>query len=45
MDPARLIDGYKHLYPDKDYHTIYFGEIVYCCSTGGKKRAVRAERA
>jgi flavin reductase (DIM6/NTAB) family NADH-FMN oxidoreductase RutF len=44
MDPARLIDAYKHLYPGKDYHTIYFGEIVYC-STGGKKRAKRALRA
>jgi len=40
MDPARLIDAYKHLYPDKDYHTIYFGEIVYCYSTDGKKRGV-----
>jgi len=45
MDPARLIDAYKHLYPDKDYHTIYFGEIVYCYSTGDKKRVRRATRA
>lgn len=38
MDPARLVDAYKHLYPDKDYHTLYFGEIVYCYSKDGKKR-------
>ena len=37
LDPARLIDAYKHLYPEKDYHTIYFGEIMYCYQTGGKK--------
>jgi len=32
MEPNNLIDSYKHLYPQKDYHTIYYGEIVYCFS-------------
>jgi len=32
-DPQLLVDAYKHLYPDKDYHTFYFGEIRYCYST------------
>jgi flavin reductase (DIM6/NTAB) family NADH-FMN oxidoreductase RutF len=41
MDPARLIDACKHLYPGKDFHTIYFGEIVYCYSTGNIKRVMR----
>ena len=29
MDPRFLIDEYEKLYPDKDYHTLYFGEILY----------------
>ncbi len=33
IDPSALIDSYKHLYPNKDYHTIYYGEIAYCYST------------
>ena len=33
LDPSYLIEAYKHLYPEKDFHTLYFGEIVYCCST------------
>ncbi len=37
MDPSFLIEGYKHLYPNKDYHTLYFGEIVYCYSTVDEK--------
>jgi flavin reductase (DIM6/NTAB) family NADH-FMN oxidoreductase RutF len=37
LDPAHLIESYKHLYPDKDYHTLYFGEIVYCYSTEDEK--------
>jgi flavin reductase (DIM6/NTAB) family NADH-FMN oxidoreductase RutF len=40
IDPALLVDKYKHLYPEKDFHTIYFGEIVYCYSNeeeAGKK--------
>ena len=31
MDPAYLDNGYDtELYPEKDYHTLYFGEIVDC---------------
>jgi len=30
MDPAFLIDEYEKLYPAKDYHTLYFGEILDC---------------
>jgi len=31
MDPAFLDAGYnKDIYPDKDFHTLYFGEIVAC---------------
>jgi flavin reductase (DIM6/NTAB) family NADH-FMN oxidoreductase RutF len=30
VDPIHLEESYKHLYPAKDYHTIYYGEIVYC---------------
>ena len=31
MDPADLDKDYDAaLYPDKDYHTLYFGEIVDC---------------
>ncbi|MBN1127878.1 MAG: flavin reductase family protein [Chitinispirillaceae bacterium] len=33
LDPASLIESYKHLYPEKDFHTLYFGEIVYCYSS------------
>ena len=33
LNSANLIDSYKHLYPNKDYHTLYYGEIVYCYST------------
>ena len=33
VDPSRLVDSYKRLYPAGDYHTVYYGEIVYCCST------------
>jgi flavin reductase (DIM6/NTAB) family NADH-FMN oxidoreductase RutF len=29
MDPKNLVESYGHLYPEKDYHTIYFGEIRY----------------
>ncbi len=38
MDPSQLIDAYKHLYPEKDYHSIYFGEIVYAYSTEGERK-------
>lgn len=31
MDPAFLDAGYdRFLYPQKDYHTLYFGEILAC---------------
>jgi flavin reductase (DIM6/NTAB) family NADH-FMN oxidoreductase RutF len=30
MDPALLNPSYESLYPEKDYHTLYFGEIVAC---------------
>jgi flavin reductase (DIM6/NTAB) family NADH-FMN oxidoreductase RutF len=34
MDPAFLDAGYdRFLYPQKDYHTLYFGEILACYET------------
>ncbi|MDA8124356.1 MAG: flavin reductase family protein [Deltaproteobacteria bacterium] len=34
MDPALLDKGYDaSFYPQKDYHTLYFGEIVACYET------------
>ena len=30
IDPARLTREYDPLYPEKDYHTLYFGEIQAC---------------
>jgi flavin reductase (DIM6/NTAB) family NADH-FMN oxidoreductase RutF len=30
IDPARLTRDYDALYPEKDYHTLYFGEIQAC---------------
>ena len=33
MDPARLDPALEKLYPAKDYHTLYFGEIVECYAT------------
>ena len=30
MDPKFLISEYEGLYPQKDYHTLYFGEILAC---------------
>ena len=34
MDPAHLDEGYDSaLYPKKDYHTLYFGEILACYET------------
>jgi len=29
VDPKHLVESYTHLYPAKDYHTIYYGEIRY----------------
>lgn len=33
MDPARMDPALDKLYPAKDYHTLYFGEIVACYDT------------
>jgi flavin reductase (DIM6/NTAB) family NADH-FMN oxidoreductase RutF len=30
MDPALLNANFESLYPEKDYHTLYFGEILAC---------------
>ena len=30
MDPALLDAEYQQLYPVKDFHTLYFGEIMEC---------------
>jgi len=38
IDPSVLAESYKHLYPEKDHHTIYYGEIVYCYSTEDEKK-------
>jgi len=33
MNPALLDEALEDLYPAKDYHTLYFGEIVACYET------------
>ena len=33
MDPSHLSEDLADLYPEKDYHTLYFGEIVACYQT------------
>jgi flavin reductase (DIM6/NTAB) family NADH-FMN oxidoreductase RutF len=34
MDPAHFDKGYDlSLYPKKDYHTLYFGEVLACYET------------
>ena len=33
MDPSHLAPDLKSLYPEQDYHTLYFGEIVACYRT------------
>lgn len=33
MDPANLAADFHHLYPEKDYHTLYYGEIKACYET------------
>lgn len=33
MDPTFLDPEYEKLYPNKDYHTLYFGEILECYET------------
>lgn len=30
IDPVHLEESYKHLYPVPDFHTMYYGEIVFC---------------
>lgn len=30
MDPKHLVPAYDAIYPQKDYHTIYYGEIKKC---------------
>jgi len=34
IDPAQLSRDYEPLYPEKDYHTLYFGEIQACYEIG-----------
>jgi flavin reductase (DIM6/NTAB) family NADH-FMN oxidoreductase RutF len=36
MDPANLVESYHALYPKKDFHTLYFGEIVQAYSAGSE---------
>lgn len=33
MDPAMLDKNFTKLYPENDYHTLYFGEIMACYET------------
>ena len=33
MDPTNMTDDFEALYPDTDYHTLYFGEITACYQT------------
>ena len=33
MDPALLDNDFESLYPEKDYHTLYFGQILSCYET------------
>jgi flavin reductase (DIM6/NTAB) family NADH-FMN oxidoreductase RutF len=33
MDPARMDKALESLYPKKDFHTLYFGEIKECYET------------
>lgn len=33
IEPTHLVDSYTHLYPEKDYHTFYYGEIKQCYTT------------
>ena len=34
MDPSNLISDCEKLYPENDYHTLYFGEIMDCYELG-----------
>ena len=33
MDPSLLDNEFEKLYPERDYHTLYFGEILACYQT------------
>ena len=33
LDPKLMDQALEELYPKKDYHTLYFGEIVACYQT------------
>ena len=33
MDPSNMAPAFESLYPEKDYHTLYFGEISACYQT------------
>jgi flavin reductase (DIM6/NTAB) family NADH-FMN oxidoreductase RutF len=33
IDPKLLSEEYNQIYPKKDYHTLYYGEIMECYST------------
>ena len=33
IDPQSFSEEYNHIYPQKDFHTLYFGEIMECYST------------
>jgi flavin reductase (DIM6/NTAB) family NADH-FMN oxidoreductase RutF len=33
IDPNSMIEEYTKIYPNKDYHTIYYGEILECYKT------------
>ena len=33
IEPQLLSETYTHLYPEQDFHTLYFGEIRNCYST------------
>lgn len=33
MDPANMSPDFESIYPAKDYHTLYFGEISACYET------------
>ncbi len=34
MDPGFLVEALHSIYPQKDYHTLYFGEIAACYELG-----------
>jgi hypothetical protein len=36
MDPSRLDPALGALYPARDYHTLYFGEILGCYELEGR---------